>query len=732
MQRLFYGKISVLAARKKSHTKKPMSRLRGRSQNRESQESRPGDPGPAFQRQPYGVAKARPRLIALWLALITLLAYLPAVHNGFVVYDDNTYVTENRTVQNGLTWAGMQWAFTTGHGSNWHPLTWLSHMMDCSLFGLNAGAHHSINLLYHAANAVLLLLLLFRLTGALWPAAFVAALFAWHPLHVESVAWISERKDVLSTFFALLTLLAYVRAVRGDKWQVAVKEIAVPADSRFTFHASLFYALALAWFALGLMAKPMLVTLPFVMLLLDCWPLQRFSTLNPQLSTCLRLTLEKWPFFLLVVISCVVTYLAQSHGEAVMTLRQHPLPLRIANALMSYALYLAKMIWPWPLAVFYPLPNHLSWIKAMTAVAVAVLGGFSWLAWRARHQCPYLLMGWLWFLGTLVPVIGLVQVGSAAMADRYTYFPLVGIFIAIAFAARDLASRFGVPKIAVAVAAAVVLAACLALTENQLRYWRDSESLFAHTLAVTADNPNARVDYGVALEQQGRYPEALAEYREAVRIAPDNLQAQYNTGNLLDKMGRPGEARLELLKAVQLDPKSAAARAALGAVLVELGRFPEAMDQFTEAIRLDPNHAGAHFDLGKALLKQGRDPEAIDEFRAALRLDPDNYQILAYTAHVLAADENPQIRDGQNALVLALKANALSGNTQPLVFDALGMACAETGRFEEAQQATQAAIDLATTAGMKKLEPLQQRLELYKNHQPWRESFRATNAPSPP
>ena len=407
-----------------------------------------------------------------------------------------------------------------------------------------------------------------------------------------------------------------------------------------------------------------------------------------------------------------------------------PCHLRISNALISYEQYLVKMLWPWPLAVFYPLPNHLSWIRAMAAVAVAVLGVLSWLGWRTRRQCPYLLVGWLWYLGTLVPVIGLVQVGSAAMADRYTYFPLVGMFIAIAFGVRDLAARYRFPKIAVASAAALVLAACLGLTENQLRYWHDSESLFAHALAVTADNPNARIDYGVALEQQGRYPEALTQYREAVRISPDNVQAQYNIGNLLDKMGRPEDARPELVKAVRLDPKSAAAHDALGAVLVELGRFEEAMGQFTEATRLDPRHAGAHFDMGKALLKQGRDAKAIDEFRAALRLDPENFQILAYTAHVLAADENPQSRDGQTALVLALKANALSGNSQPFVLDALGMACAEVGRFDEAQQATQAAIDLATAARMKKLEPLQKRLRLYENHQPWRESFRATNAPA--
>ena len=726
-----------------------MSRLRGRSQNRKSQESSPEDPGAAFRHKYFGAAKARPRLIGLFLALITLLVYLPGVHNGFVVYDDNTYVTDNPTVQNGLTWAGMQWAITTGHGSNWHPLTWLSLMTDCTLshtidywfsltgyemFGPNtAWVHHAVNILFHAANAVLLLLLLFRLTGALWPAAFIAALFAWHPLHVESVAWISERKDVLSTCFALLTLLAYVRYAQKRsrvEGRETMAKASVPAlDPRLS---AFDYVLALFFFALGLMAKPMLVTLPFVMLLLDYWPLRRIPDFKFKLPILMRLTLEKWPFFLLVVISCVVTYLAQRHGEAVMTLQQYPLNMRCANALISYALYLAKMIWPLHLAVFYPLPDHLSWIRAMAAVAAAVLAVISWLAWRTRRQWPCLLVGWLWFLGTLVPVIGLVQVGSAAMADRYTYFPLIGIFIVIAFGIRDLARRFRFPKAAVALAAALVLTACLVLTEKQVRYWHDSESLFAHSLAVTPDNPNARIDLGVAFEQQGRFPEALFQYREAARLASGNVQAQYNIGNLLDKMGRPEEARPELVKAVQLDPQSAGSRDALGAVLVELGRFEEAMGQFTDALRINPNHAGAHFDRGKALLKQGRDGEAMDEFRAALRLDPDNFQILAYTAHVLAANENPQVRQGQTALVLALKANVLSGNTQPFVFDVLGMACAEVGRFDEAQQAAQNAIDLATNAKMKKLEPLQQRLELYKNHQPWRESFRATNAPPAP
>jgi protein O-mannosyl-transferase len=700
-----------------------MSRLRGRSQNRENQESCPGDPG---------AAKARPRLIGLLLALITLLAYWPVTRNGFINYDDLDYVTNNRVVQNGLTWAGVKWAFTTGHASNWHPVTWLSHMLDCELFGLNAGAQHCVNVLFHTANAVLLLWLLFQLTGALWPSAFVAALFAWHPLHVESVAWISERKDVLSTFFALLTLLAYTRyaqRVTSDKWLVAGTKNA-PALSCFTFHVSRFYWLALACFTLGLMSKPMLVTLPFVMLLLDYWPLERFKVQGSRFKVQ-GLFLEKWPFFLLTIISCVVTFLAQRHANAVLTLQQYPLLPRLANALIAYGQYLEKAFWPSGLAVLYPLSYHWSWkFLVMAATAAGLLFVISWLVWRTRRPCPYLLAGWLWFLGTLVPVIGLVQVGKAVMADRYTYFPLVGVFIAVAFGVRDLANRFHFPKAAVAVAA-LILALCLMLTENQLRCWHDSESLFAHALAVTTeDNPYARINYGVALEEKGRLAEALAQYREAARLAPDNVEVRYNIGNLLDKMGQPEAALPELLKAVQFNPKLPSLRDALGDVLVELGRFDEAMGQFAEAARLDPAYPAVHFNLGKALLKQGRDSGAMDEFRAALRLDPDNFQILAYTAHVLAAHENPQIRDGKTALALAARANTLTDGTQPFVLDALGMACAETGDFTNAQEAAQKAIDLATAGQMKKIEPLQQRLQLYKNHQPWRESFLATNAPA--
>jgi tetratricopeptide (TPR) repeat protein len=523
---------------------------------------------------------------------------------------------------------------------------------------------------------------------------------------VESVAWISERKDVLSTFFALLTLLAYSKYVKENCRRC--------------------FWLALAFFALGLMAKPMLVSLPFVLLLLDYWPLQRLSTLNPRPSTCRRLALEKWPFFLLSAASCVVTFLVQRSGEAVASLETVPPALRLENALTAYALYLLKIIWPVNLAVLYPLPRAIPWFATLAAAAVLIF--LSATAWRMRKRSPYGLVGWLWFLGTLVPVIGLVQVGDAAMADRYTYFPLVGLSLAVAFSIRNLARRFQFPKVAVTAAAVMVLAGCLVLTEYQLRYWRDSESLFRHTLAVTKDNHLAHLNLGTVFQNEGRLNEALAEYREAARWSPGFFRAHNNLGSVLDDLGRPEEALAEYRLAMRLKPNLPALHDGIGIVFVELGRFDEAMSEFSEAARLDPDYPWPYFQMGKALLQQGRDAEAIDKLRMALRIDPDNYQILAYTARVLAADEKPGIRDGQTALVYAVRANVLSDGTLPFVLDALGMACAETSHFDDAQEASERAIQIATAAGLKQdVASLQQRLRLYQNHQPWRESFLSTN-----
>ena len=658
---------------------------------------------------------SRPRLIALLLALATLLVYLPVTRCRFVNFDDDEYITRNPVVQQGLTGAGVAWAFTTRHASNWHPLTWLSHMTDCELFGLNAGAHHSVNALCHAANAALLFVLLFRLTrrcGAaaarpadrLWPCAFIAALFAWHPLHVESVAWVAERKDVLSTLLALLALLSYTKFAQENNRR------------SFWF--------ALLFFALGLLAKPMLVTLPFLLLLLDYWPLQRMP--GTGIAPLLR---EKIPFFLLAAASCVVTFLAQ-RNEAVATLAKVPLALRLENLPVAYAGYLAKIFWPSPLAVFYPLPGKIAAPAVAAAAAALIL--ISAGVWRARRRRPYLPVGWLWFLGMLVPVIGLVQVGGAALADRYTYLSATGIFIMVAFAGADLAKRFAFPKMVLPAAAIGILAACVALTEHQLRFWRNGEALFRHAIAVTKDNDVALVDLGVALDAQGRFEEAVGCYREAARLAPGRYQIHNNLGNILNQLGRTPEALVEYQEAVRLKPGLASLHNGTGQVLAQLGRSDEAAAEFAEAARLDPHYASPHLELGKVLLRQGRDVEAVAQLRAAVRLDPENFQVLAYTAHVLAAIDNPAVRDGQSALALAAHANVLTGGAQPLVLDALAMACAETGDFANAVTVAQGAARLAAQVKLKDREQIQRRLELYQNQQPWRESFRATNAPVKP
>jgi Flp pilus assembly protein TadD, contains TPR repeats len=579
-------------------------------------------------------------------------------------------------------------------------------MLDCELFGLNPGAHHLVNVLFHATNVILLFLLLLRMTSALWPAAIVAALFAWHPLHVESVAWIAERKDVLSTFFGLLALLAYARYAKGKK------------------RASFWLSVLL--FALALMAKPMLVTLPFVLLLLDYWPLQRFdrSTIHESRITFLKLVREKWPFFLLTLASCVVTYLAQ-RGDAVVALSKHPLGLRVANALVSYLNYLLKAIWPSNLAVIYPLPKQLPWMQV--GVAAVVLFMISWLAWRAHGRRPYLLMGWLWFLGTLVPVIGLVQVGAAAMADRYTYFPLIGIFIAVVHTGRDWVIRFpGGAKIST-VATGLVLAGCLAGTLLQLRHWKNSETLFTHTLAVTKNNYIAHEGLGVALALEGRPEDAMTEYRETLRIKPDSKATHYNLANLLNTLGQTDEALLHYREALRLNPKAPLTHLTLASLLVKLGRFDEAMQHYAEAARLAPTDPQPHAAMGVAYLFQGRDAEAVSSFRAALRLGADDVQTLMWLAHLLAADENAGIRNGTEAVALAERATNLTKMTKtkdPLVLDTLAMAYAETGRFDDAVRIIQEVINISTAAGDNDyVAELRTRLKLYQSNQPYRESF---------
>jgi protein O-mannosyl-transferase len=666
----------------------------------------------------YQLQMFRPRPVGMALALVTLLVYLPATSCLFINLDDPRYVTANPIVQNGLTWTGVKWAFTGMHVSNWHPLTWLSHMADCDLFRLNPAGPHLVNILFHSVNAGLLFALLFRLTNKLWPCAFVAALFAWHPLHVESVAWIAERKDVLSTFFALLTLSSYARYAQEN-------------------HRRSFW-LALFFYVLALLSKPMPVTLPVVMLLLDYWPLNRVegyklkvadavnskpSTFNFRLSTLL----EKWPFFLLAAASCVITFLAQ-RDTAVSSLTQVPFGYRLENSVTAYAAYLWKMVWPMDLSVFYPLHPLIAW--QLVAESAIILSGISVIVWRVRKGSPWLIVGWLWYLVTLLPVIGLVQVGTQAMADRYSYFPLIGIFLAVAFSAQALADRFIFLKRWLAVAAVLMLGSCLMLTEVHLRYWHDSETLFTHALEVETSQ-TAHINLGVAFYEQKRRSEALKQYIMAFELYPagsDTILAYCNAAALLDEAGKLDAAAACYQKAVQLKPRNPDVYDNFGIVLVKLGRFDEAMKAFSAAAQIDATDAHPHFLMGRLMLQQGRDADALMQLHLALQLDPHDLEILLFTIGVLAADENQEVRNGAEAQVLADRAVKLTAGQEPAVLDVQAMALAETGQFDAAVRIQQQAIKLlAATADQKDdIAVMQKHLELYQKQQPWRESFNQT------
>jgi Flp pilus assembly protein TadD len=606
----------------------------------------------------YAAKRGQPNLlIFLALGVITFAIYAQLIGHQFITLDDPTYIRENPMVNRGVTGAGLAWAFTTFHAANWHPLTWISHMIDCQLFGMNAGRHLLVNALIHAGNTLLVFYFLLRTTHARWSSALVAALFALHPLHVESVAWASERKDTLSTFFGLLSLIAYVRYTEA------------PSISR--------YARVAITLALGLLAKPMLVTWPLVMLLLDYWPLRRFAAVIPSgveesrrktlkliqrgPSTSLGMTIkklvvEKIPLFALVAASVVITFLAQSHGGAVRTFAAAPVALRLSNAVVSYAKYLLLTFWPNNLAVYYPLAP--TGIPAWQVIGAAfLLTGITALCFVERRNRPYLIVGWLWFLGTLVPVIGLVQVGGQTMADRYFYIPSIGLFIALVFGLTDLARSWRVaPSLSAGIAGGVLLFLAT-LTNAQIHRWRDSFTLFEHTLAVTPPNLHIEHNLGLALGGSGRYDEAAAHFEKALRIdpnfydglvgmgvtrefqdrlpeaidyiqaairlQPDAPTAHVQLGHVLWKQNNDQAALEEIRRASELAPKDADIRADLGLALQLVGRIPEAIEQFHQALRMNPNNAEAHANLGLALLASGKPRESIPEFEMALRLKPE-------------------------------------------------------------------------------------------------------------
>jgi tetratricopeptide (TPR) repeat protein len=542
-----------------------------------------------------------PILVVAGLSLLILLVFGQVGGDSFINYDDDLYVYENPHIRGGLTKEGISWAFTTFDAANWHPLTWISHMTDVQLFGLDAGWHHRVNVLFHLANTALLFLVLWRMTGGLWRSAFVAALFAVHPLHVESVAWIAERKDVLSTLFWLLTMGAYLGYVRRPSvWR---------------------YLPVFVFLALGLMCKPMLVTLPFVLLLLDWWPLGRLS-----LRTLGLRVLEKAPLFGLSAFSCVITYIAQSQGKAVVSLGRITIGPRLSNALLSYAIYLEKAVWPSSLAVFYPHPATIgAGIPAWkVAGAVLLLAGISFLALRERQRRPYLAAGWLWYLGTLVPVIGLVQVGAAAHSDRYTYVPLIGVFLAAAWGVSELLPKRRWRQWVPGVSAGAVLAALAVAAHVQVGYWRDNFTLYSRALAVTERNWLVLSNLGAAYGNRGEPLVASTYFREALRIRPEYAEAWYGLGLATGRLGRQQEAIGCYREAVRFKPEYALAWYSLGLTQAGLGQFEEAIASLRETVRITPDHASAWYNMGLAQARLGRIEEAAGNFAEAVRIDPDH------------------------------------------------------------------------------------------------------------
>ena len=627
-------------------------------------------------------------LLAAFLALATIALYWPVTRHDFINYDDDLYVTANVHVQNGLTLENLKWAFSSVVLGNWHPVTVLSHMLDCQLFGLQPWGHHLTSLLLHALNTALVFLLLRTLTGAVWRSLLVAALFGWHPLRVESVAWVAERKDVLSAGFGFLSLLCYARYARGTEARSQKAEARRIASG---------YGLALLFFACGLMSKPMLVTWPFVMLLLDYWPLKRFaggqlkvtgspapnlqpSTFNSQLLT------EKIPFFVLAAAAGLVTYLVQKQEGAVMTVDHFPPGARAGNALMAYGRYLGKTFWPADLAVFYPHPGD--WPLAEVLLAGVLLAGISALVFVKRRRQPYLLVGWLWFVGTLAPVIGLVQVGEQAMADRYTYIPSVGVLIMSVWGAYELTRRWRHQVILLALASAVALILCFALTREQLGYWQDSETLFRHALDVTQNNHIAHNNLGDALLEKGQADDAIRQFQEVIRLKPNDADAYNNLGNALGEQGRIDEAISDYHEALRLKPDNASAHYSLGAALEAKGQTDGAISQYQEALRLNPDDVAAHNNLGNAYLNKGQTDEAISQYQEAIRIKPDYANARNNLGVALASHGRNDEAISQYQEAIRIKPD------YPDAHNNLGVALGRKGQLDEAISQFQEAIRL--------------------------------------
>ena len=672
-------------------------------------EDRPGLPATGFR------GRTQTIVIYLFLAAISLVVFGQTIRYDFVNFDDDLYVYNAPAIQAGLTAQGIALAFTSQHARNWHPLATLSHMLDCQLYGLKPGGHHATNVILHIITVLLLFRVLREMTGAVWKSAIVAALFAVHPLHVESVAWVSERKDVLSAMFFLLMLGAYVRYARG------------PSMTR--------YLLVAVLFAAGLMSKPMLVSVPAILLLLDYWPLRRFeqpsSTTGKtkivnsgnQPCTRQRLFLEKIPLFVLAGGSCVATFVLQKRATGAIP----PLPFlwRVENAFVSYMIYVWKTLWPTHLAVFYPHPNNTLpiWVVIL---AMMLLLAITVSAIVFRNKRPYVFTGWSWYLVMLMPVIGLIQVGEQGHADRYTYLPHIGLFLlAVWFAADAAAVRESRSRFATATAAVIILALASAAF-IQASYWRNSETLWTHALDVTSDNDVAHNNLGYLRVDQGELDKAIAHFEAALEIRSRKLDPHYDVGsafvqmNLADALarkGQPDEALVHYEQAIRLQPNYANAYYNRGNVLFTKGRIDEAMADWEKTLQIQPNDADAHTCIGNAFLRQGSPKEAIAHYEKAMALAPGDPHSRNNIAWVLATSSDASIRDGVKAVELAQEAVQLSRGRDSKFIRTLAAAYAESSRFPEAIAAAQQAITIAAMQGNTGLaNTLRKEIALYRGH----------------
>jgi protein O-mannosyl-transferase len=623
--------------------------------------------------------------ICLLLAGVTLAIYWPARNYDIVYFDDPLFVTDKPGTASGLNWHSLVWAMTGITAANWHPATSFSFVLTHQFFGTNPGAEHLVNLFFHAANAVLLFLVLLQMTGAIWRSATVAAIFAWHPLRVESVAWISERKDVLFAFFMLLALLCYARC--AQQRAKAKFEPQVSAGRPGTTY----YSLALMFFALGCMSKAMIVSLPFLLLLLDYWPLRRMTNGEFRTANLKPLVLEKIPFFVLAFFFSALTFWIQkTHADNFAPLEKLGLMDRTWHAMLSYVQYLSKLFWPTNLAVFYPYPRtqdfYEIWLAGLLLLAISAF------CVGQIFRRPYLAVGWFWYLGTAVPIIGLVQVGGQAMADRYSYLPLIGPVISLVWLISDLVKSNSLRKFLLAPMTMVLLATCVILTRRQLQFWQNTVSLFEHTIAVTPENGPAQYLLAVGLEFEGRLDEAMLHYRIDGEIVPQNFRAFFRLG--------------ECLKAQ--------------------GRWEPAVQEYNTAIAAaatDPDVYIVHLSLADALSHLGRNEEALTHLNEALQIKPDSTLTMNNLAWLLATCPDTNVRDGARAIQLAEHACELTDCQMALYIGTLAAAYAEAGRFDDAIATAQKACALAKELGQQRLlKKNQELLELYSAHKPYHES----------